>query len=44
MDSEQQMLLRILLFWHQALCVESNLYLNRIANCGEGKPFLTDSP
>lgn len=44
MDSEQQMLLRILLFWHQALCVESNTYLSRIANCGEGKPFLTNIP
>lgn len=35
-DTEQQMLLRILLFWHQTMCVESPGYLNRIANCGMG--------
>lgn len=35
-DSEQQMLLRIILFWHQELVEKSSVYLERIANLGEG--------
>lgn len=36
LDSEQQMLLRIILFWHHAMCIESRSYLHRIAVCGMG--------
>lgn len=42
-DSEQQMLLRIVLFWHQELAGKNSQYLKRIATCGEGRVLLLDS-
>lgn len=40
MDSEQQMLLRIALFWHQEMVGKNSGYLKRIATCGEGRDIL----
>ena len=33
-DAEQQMLLRIILFWHKAMCNGEVQYLNRVLACG----------
>ena len=37
MDDEQEMLLRILLFWYQSMCGESSDYLKRIGRIGQGR-------
>lgn len=36
-DNEQEMLLRIILFWHHEMVEQSSQYLKRISNCGEGE-------
>lgn len=41
MDSEQQMLLRIILFWHKAMCGADRRYLDRIANLDQGMSLFT---
>lgn len=43
MDTEQQMLLRIALFWHRELAGKNSRYLQRIATCGEGKYLLLEN-
>lgn len=43
-DSEQQMLLRIALFWHQEMTGKHSGYLKRIETCGEGRvPIIQSS-
>lgn len=39
MDNEQQMLLRIVLFWHKTMCEGSSAYLNQIEQLGQGRSF-----
>lgn len=39
MDNEQQMLLRIVLFWYKAMCERRSTYLDRL---GEGMLFSTN--
>lgn len=43
MDNEQQMLLRIALFWHQEMTGKNSGYLKRIATCGEGTVLILKS-
>jgi hypothetical protein len=37
---EQQMLLRIVLFWHQTMCQGHKNYMQRLSDCGQGTPIL----
>ena len=39
MDNEQQMLLRIVLFWHKTMCEGSGAYLNQIEQLVQGRSF-----
>ena len=39
MANEQQMLLRIVLFWHKTMCEGSSAYLNRIEQLVQGRSF-----
>lgn len=42
-DSEQQMILRIALFWHQEMAGKNSQYLQRIATSGEGRVLFLNS-